>query len=265
MEIGHSVTLNNGLSMPTLGLGVWQMSEGEETENAVRWALEAGYRLIDTAKLYGNEKSVGKAVRASGIPRKEIFVTTKFWPADLVGVETAFEGSFKRLDLDYVDLYLIHFPVAFVPGVAKSVRNHTWKSFEKLYQGKRVRSIGISNFSVNQIKELLAICSVVPTVNQVKFNPFSYDAELLEFCKSKDIVIESYSPLTRGSHLSNAAVAKIARAHNKSPAQVMIRWALQHGTVVIPKSSRQERIKENLEVFDFDLSAEEIRRIDSLS
>src|SRR5258708_30341369 len=133
MEIGRSVTLNNGVAMPTLGLGVWQMREGEETENAVRWALEAGYRLIDTAKLYGNEKSVGKAIRDSRIPREEIFVTTKFWPSDLVGVAAAFERSFKKLDLDYVDLYLIHFPVAFVPGFGKSIRDRTWKSFEKLY------------------------------------------------------------------------------------------------------------------------------------
>src|SRR5690349_3886180 len=140
MEIEHTLTLNNGVAMPTLGLGVWQMSEGEETENAVRWALEAGYRLIDTAKLYGNEKSVGKAIRDSGIPREEIFVTTKFWPSDL-RVAAAFERSFKRLDLDYVDLYLIHFPLAFVPGLGKTIRDRTWKAFEKLYHDKRVRAI----------------------------------------------------------------------------------------------------------------------------
>jgi diketogulonate reductase-like aldo/keto reductase len=264
MNIRRTVTLNNGVSMPTLGLGVWQMREGEETENAVRWALDAGYRLIDTAKLYGNERSVGKAIRESGIPREEVFVTTKFWPTDLTGVKAAFERSFTKLDLGYIDLYLIHFPNV-VPGLGKSIRGHTWSGFEKLYESKRVRSIGISNFGVNQIKELLASCSVRPSVNQVQFNPFSYDKELLEFCASENIVVEAYSPLMRGRHLNHASLVGIAQGNHKSPAQVIIRWALQHQTVVIPKSSHRGRIAENSNVFDFELSAKEMKTIDSLA
>src|SRR5579863_10307983 len=158
MKIGRTVTLNNGLSMPTLGLGVWQMREGQETENAVRWALETGYRLIDTAKLYGNERSVGKAIRESGIPREEIFVTTKFWPTDL-SVEAAFERSFRKLDLGYIDLYLIHFPTV-VPGFGETIRIKTWTALEKLSESERVRSIGVSNYSIVQIEEIISSCSV---------------------------------------------------------------------------------------------------------
>jgi diketogulonate reductase-like aldo/keto reductase len=262
MNDGRAVTLNNGVVMPTLGLGVWQMHEGQETEKAVRWALEAGYRLIDTAKLYGNEKSVGKAIRESGIPREEVFVTTKFWPTDL-NVEAAFERSFTRLDLGYIDLYLIHFP-AVVPGVGGSLRNRTWSALEKLYESKRVRSIGISNYGINQIKEILENCSVRPVVNQIQFNPFSFDGELLEFCISEAIVVEAYSPLSRGRHLDHLAISDVAKRHGKSPAQVIIRWALQHETVVIPKSSRRERIVENSAVFDFELTVEEMKTMDRL-
>jgi diketogulonate reductase-like aldo/keto reductase len=265
MEIGRTLTLNNGVAMPTLGLGVWQMREGEETEKSVRWALEAGYRLVDTAKLYANEKSVGKAIRDSGIPREEIFVTTKFWPSDLVGVAAAFERSFDKLDLDYVDLYMIHFPVAFVPGLAGSIRERTWKSFEKLYREQRVRAVGVSNYSIGQIEEILANSSIAPAVNQIRFNPFSYDRDLLEFCAGKNIVVEAYSPLTRGHQLGHSAIANIATAHNRSPAQILIRWALQHGTVVIPKSSQRHRIVENSKVFDFDLSPGEMKELDSLA
>jgi len=263
MNIERTVTLNNGISMPTLGLGVWQMREGQETENAVRWALEAGYRLIDTAKLYGNERSVGKAIRESGVPREEVFVTTKFWPADLTGVEAAFERSFRKLDLGYIDLYLIHFP-NFVPGLGKTIRRRTWSAFEKLYVSKRVRSIGTSNYGFNQINEILADCSVRPAVNQVQFNPLSFDRELLGFCASENIIVEAYSPLTRGKHLNHPSILHIAHNHDKSPAQVMIRWALQHRTVVIPKSSHRERIAENSEVFDFELNSEEMKTINSL-
>ena len=263
MDIGRTVTLNNGVSMPVLGLGVWQMREGQETENAVRWALDAGYRLIDTAKLYGNERSVGKAIRESGIPREEVFVTTKFWPTDLTSVEAAFERSFKKLDLGYIDLYLIHFP-NFMPGLGKSIRNRTWSAFEKLYESKRVRSIGISNYSIKQTNEILANCSVRPAINQVQFNPFSYDSELLKFCASESIVVEAYSPLMRGGNLNHPSLSSIARNHHKSTAQIVVRWALQHGTVVIPKSSHRERIIENCEVFDFELSRDEMETIDTL-
>jgi diketogulonate reductase-like aldo/keto reductase len=265
MEIFPTLTLNNGVSMPTLGLGVWRMSQGEETENAVKWALEAGYRLIDTAKLYRNELSVGKAIRASGVPREEIFVTTKFWPTDFAGVEAAFERSFDELALGYIDLYLIHFPLGFLRGFWRGVRNKMWKGLERLYESKRVHAIGVSNYDIKQINELLENCTVPPTVNQVKFNPFSYDKELLRFCNSKSIVIESYSPLTRGRNLADPVITGIAQIHSKSPAQTMIRWALQHGTVVIPKSSQRDRIQENFEVFDFELTPAEMTTLDSVS
>jgi diketogulonate reductase-like aldo/keto reductase len=253
-SISQTIRLNNSVDIPALGLGVYQMKAGEETENAVKWALEAGYRLIDTAKLYSNEESVGKAIRESGIPREEIFVTTKLWPTDFLNPEEAFERSFKKLNLEYVDLYLIHFPVL-LSG------ERVWNTFEKLYAEKRVRAIGVSNYSVKDLSELLATCSVPPAVNQVRFNPFDYKKELLEFCKEKNIVVEAYSPLTQGRDLSNPVIVATAQAHKKSPAQIMIRWALQQGTVVIPKSSKKERIEENSQVFDFELNSEEMKNI----
>ena len=255
--IPKTVRLNNGVVMPTLGLGVYQMKEGEETEQAVHWALEAGYRLIDTAKLYNNETSVGRAVRASGIAREEIFVTTKLWPTDFLDPLAAFERSFKKLDLGYIDLYLIHSPIPYVPA-------NVWKTFEKLYAEKRVRAIGVSNYSIKQLEKLLSTRSVPPAVNQVEFNPFSYKKDLLEFCSAKGIVLEAYSPLMRGKDLYNPTIKKVADAHQKSPAQILIRWALQHGTVVIPKSSQKERIKENASVFDFEIGSEEMAMLDTL-
>lgn len=264
MKIERTITLNNGVSMPTLGLGVWQMKEGEETENAVREAFQMGYRLVDTAKLYGNEAGVGRAVRTSGIPREEVFVTTKLWPTDFMDVEGAFERSFRKLDIGYIDLYLIHHPIGLVPGLG-NIRNKIWKTFEKLYAEKRVRAIGVSNYDVEQMKEVLAHCAVPPAVNQIQFNPFSYAEDILRFCTASGIAVEAYSPLAQGRNLNNVLIREIAGVHKKSPAQIMIRWALQHHTIVIPKSSRKERMKENMEVFDFDLSADEMTALDSLS
>jgi len=263
-RVARIVTLNNGVVMPALGLGVWGMREGEETERAVSWALEAGYRLIDTAKLYGNEASVGKAVRASRIPREEIFVTTKLWPTDFTHVEAAFERSFKKLDLGYIDLYLIHFPLAFVPGFG-AVRSKIWQMFEKFYAQKRVRAIGVSNYGIRQLEEVMTRGTIPPAVNQIKFNPFVYKRDLLEFCRSKNIAVEAYSPLTRGHRLGHRAIQKLAAAHGRSPAQILIRWALQHGTIVIPKSSNKERIAANAHVFDFELTQEEMTSLDGLS
>ena len=256
-SVAKTLTLNNGIIIPTLGLGVYQMQEGQETEQAVRWALEAGYRLIDTAKLYANEVSVGKAIRASSIPREEIFVTTKLWPTDFLNPQAAFERSFKKLDLGYIDLYLIHFPIPYMSA-------NVWKTFEKLYAEKRVRAIGVSNYGIPQLEKLLSTCSVPPAVNQVKFNPFAYKKELLDFCKSKDIILEAYSPLTQGKKLGHQVIKKIADKHHKSPAQVLIRWALQQGTVAIPKSSHKNRLEENLQVFDFELNSEEMASLNIL-
>jgi methylglyoxal/glyoxal reductase len=262
--VQRQIVLNNGVTMPALGLGVWAMREGEETENAVRWALESGYRLIDTAKLYGNERSVGRAVRSSGIPRDEVFVTTKLWPTDFARVERAFESSLNKLDLGYIDLYLIHFPVAFIPGFG-AVRRKVWNTLEKLYARKLVRAIGVSNYSAANVDETIAAGKVPPAVNQIKLNPFVYDQKLIAFCKSRNIAVEAYSPLTRARRLNHPVIAKIAAAHGRSPAQVLIRWALQHGTIVIPKSSHRERIAGNARVFDFELSRDEVDSLDHLS
>jgi methylglyoxal/glyoxal reductase len=263
-NIGSQAVLNNGLNMPMLGLGVWQMREGAETENAVRWALDAGYRLIDSAKLYRNERSVGRAVRSSGIRREEIFVTTKLWPTDFGRVERAFEGSLQRLDLGYIDLYLIHFPVAFIPGFA-AIRRRVWSTLEKLYARRLVRAIGVSNYDQSNIDETMSAATIPPAVNQIRLNPFVYDRKLIQFCQSRGIAVEAYSPLTRARRLNHPLITRIAANHGRSPAQVLIRWALQHGAIVIPKSSRRERIVENARVFDFELGHDEAEALDQLS
>jgi methylglyoxal/glyoxal reductase len=263
-NIGSQAVLNNGLNMPMLGLGVWQMREGAETENAVRWALDAGYRLIDSAKLYRNESTLGRAVRSSGIRREEIFVTTKLWPTDFGRVERAFEGSLQRLDLGYIDLYLIHFPVAFIPGFA-SIRRRVWSTLEKLYARRLVRAIGVSNYDQSNIDETMSAATIPPAVNQIRLNPFVYDRKLIQFCQSRGIVVEAYSPLTRARRLNHPLITRIAANHGRSPAQVLIRWALQHGAIVIPKSSRRERILENARVFDFELGHDEAEALDQLS
>jgi diketogulonate reductase-like aldo/keto reductase len=264
MQVSRTVTLNNGLVIPTLGLGVWAMREGAETENAVRWALDAGYRLFDTAKLYGNERSVGRAIRASGVRREEIFVTTKIWPTQFFNPETAFERSLANLDIGHIDLYLIHFPVDFIPGFG-ILRKRVWDVLEKELARGRARAIGVSNYSIARINEVLTSGRVPPAVNQVYFNPFAYKRELLQFCNSKNIAVEAYSPLTRARRLHHPVIRKIAEANGRSPAQVLIRWALQHGTVVIPKSSHRERIISNAQVFDFELSHSDMAALNALT
>jgi diketogulonate reductase-like aldo/keto reductase len=243
--------------MPVLGLGVWSMAEGAETEQAVLWALEAGYRLIDTAKIYGNEASVGRAVRKSGIAREEIFVTTKLWPSDFFRVTAALQKSLDKLGLAYIDLYLIHWPVPLV-------RSGIWKDFEKIYAAGLALSIGVSNYSVKQLAALGA-ADIPPAVNQVLFHPFSYKKELLDYCKSKNIALEAYSPLARGRKLNDPVIARLAGKHAKTPAQIMIRWSLEHGLIVIPKSSNQKRIFENTKVFDFHIENDDMKVLDNLS
>ncbi len=250
--------------MPVLGLGAWQLREGAEAENAVRWALDAGYRLFDTARMYGNERSVGRAIRASGIPREDVFVTTKIWPIDFFDPQAAFERSLAKLDIGYIDLYLIHHPVDFIPGF-RALRRRVWQLLENEYARKRTRAIGVSNYSISQIADVLAENSVPPTVNQVRFNPFDFKKDLLAFGNAKNIAIESYSPLTRARRLHDPAIRRIAEAHARSPAQVLIRWGLQHGTVVIPKSSRRDRIIENARVFDFELTRDDMTTLDALT
>jgi diketogulonate reductase-like aldo/keto reductase len=254
-----STTLNNGVDMPVLGLGVYKSRPGRETRDAVHWALEEGYRHIDTARLYRNEADVGAAVKASGLPRGDLFIVTKLWNADQGYDKTrrALEQSLRDLDTDYVDLYLMHWPVA-------EKRLESWRAMESLLEDGHCRAIGVSNFTVAHVEGLLARADVVPAVNQVEFSPFLYQRELLETCRRHGIQVEAYSPLTHGRRLADARVTAISRDHAKTPAQVLIRWGLQHELVVIPKSVRRERIAENRDVFDFEISADEMTQLDAL-
>ncbi|MBB6733037.1 aldo/keto reductase [Cohnella zeiphila] len=259
VNVPQTVELLNGVLMPKLGLGVWRSQEGEETENAVAAALKAGYRLIDTASLYENEASVGRAVRASGLPRDQVFVTTKMWNNEQGYDETlkAFERSMERLKLDYVDLYLVHWPV---PGKYKT----TYRALEKLYEVGKVRAIGVSNFLEHHLEDLMGSCRIKPMVNQVEMHPLLTRKPLLEFCKREGIQVESWRPLMKGG-LDLPLLRELADKYGKTPAQIVIRWHLQLGVVTIPKSVHADRIRENGQVFDFRLSREDMERIDALN
>ena len=255
-----STLLNNGVEIPRLGLGVYQAPPGESTLRAVKYALDVGYRHIDTAWLYGNEGDVGKAILESSIEREEIFITTKVWNSDQGYRSTlaACERSLQRLGLAYVDLYLIHWPV-------EGQNNNTWKAMIQLLREGKTRAIGVSNYEIFHLQEIFQNFDVVPSVNQVEFHPFLYQNELLEFCKNNNIQLEAYSPLTRGQRLNYPAVVLLAKKYDKSPAQILIRWSLQHGLVVIPKSKQENRIRENSQVFDFQLEEEDMKLLDSLN
>ena len=244
--------------MPALGLGTWKMSDGGEAETAVRAGIDAGYRLIDTAKLYGNERSVGRAVRGSGVKREELFVTTKLWPTDFFNPQKAFDTSMSELDIGYVDLYLVHWPVPLMP---KSV----WQAMELIYTSGKAKAIGVSNYGPADIEKLLGYASVTPAVNQIKFSPFDFEKETLEYCKEKSIVVEAYSPLTLGSNLNDNTIADLAQKYGKTPAQIMLRWCVEHGTVPLPKSSNPGRMRENMAIFDFELSQQDMETLDALS
>ncbi|WP_099221530.1 aldo/keto reductase [Listeria costaricensis] len=260
MGIKDTVTLANGVEMPRLGFGVWKVKDGEEAVNSVKWAIEAGYISIDTAAAYRNEEGVGQAIRESGKPRDELFITTKLWNADQGYASTleAFETSLSKLGLDYVDLYLIHWPVA---GKFKE----TWRAFEKLYQEKKVRAIGVCNFHEHHLKELMADAEIIPMVNQIELHPLLSQEPLRAFCKEHDIVVEAWSPLGSGQLLQNAELQKIADKYGKSVAQVILRWDLQHGIVTIPKSVHEDRIQQNADLYDFELHAEDMAAIDALN
>ena len=260
LTIETKLQLNDGHLIPQLGLGVWQISAGK-TADVVLAALEAGYRHIDTASAYGNEESVGTAIRMSGIPRESIFVTTKLWNSDHGNPERALDTSLRKLKMNYIDLYLIHFPVR--------QRRQSWRALEALQRKGKTRSIGVSNFTIAHLRELLAESETVPAVNQVEFHPYLYQQDLLAFCQAKGIVIEAYSPLTHGERLKDPRLVAIAKKYSssktKSTAQILIRWALQHGLVVIPKSSNRRRILENADVFDFEISEDDMRLLDSFN
>ena len=267
--VGNTVvTLNNGVKMPQFGLGVWQSPVGEATKNAVTWALQAGYRHIDTAAIYKNEADVGAGIRASGVPREQIFVTTKLWNADQ-GYEStlaAFEESRKKLGLDYVDLYLIHWPRGNAI-VAKEGKKYldSWRAFEKLYAEKKVRAIGVSNFNIHHLEDIFAMCNVAPMVNQIELHPLNNQQKLRQYCKEHGIQVEACSPLGGGQLLLDNKLASIPEKYHRTVAQVILRWELQHNIVVIPKSVRRERIESNANVFDFELSAEDMAQIDAMN
>ena len=252
---GRTRVLADGTEIPLLGLGVWQVPEGRECEDAVGWALEAGYRHIDTAQAYGNERSVGRALRDSGVPREEVFITTKFFPRHQDPAAEA-ERSLERLGVEFVDLYIIHWP--------EGGPTWAWDGMQRARERGHARSIGVSNFSIAELDELIAVADVAPTVDQVQFSPFEYRRRLLEACEERGVVIEAYSPLGTGRHLGDRTVAEIADRLGRTPAQVLIRWSVQRELVVLPKSTHRERIAQNAEVFDFTLSAEDMAALDAL-
>jgi diketogulonate reductase-like aldo/keto reductase len=255
----HAV-LNNDLEIPLLGLGVYQSPPGKTTENAVRYALMIGYRLIDTAQLYGNEEDVGRALRKSGVSREEVFITTKVWNSDQ-GYESTLQAcnkSLKKLGLSYLDLYLIHWPVP-------EVSEETWKAMVRLLREQKTRAIGVSNYDIDDLSQLMQSSDVLPAVDQVEFHPFLYQERLLRFCEKNRIQMEAYSPLTRGMRINHPTIVAVANKYRKTPAQVLIRWSLQHGLVVIPKSIQEDRILENSRVFDFQLEFEDMKLFDSLN
>ncbi|MFC7320105.1 aldo/keto reductase [Halobacillus campisalis] len=259
MDITSKVLLSNGVEMPLIGLGVYKVDGGGEVYETVKTALAAGYRHIDTASFYDNETGVGKAIQDSGIPREDIFLTTKVWNDEQGYEETlqAFERSLERLGVDYVDLYLIHWPV---PNLFKE----TWKAFEKLYQEGKVKAIGVSNFTISHLSELLLNAKTVPMVNQVEFHPKLFQKELMEYCNENNIQLEAWSPLARGSYLKDPELEEIAGKYGKSTAQIILRWDVQHGIVTIPKSTKKERQIENADIFDFELTEKDMEQINEL-
>lgn len=260
MDLRERVTLNNGVKMPVLGLGTFRAKQGEETYNAVRYALEAGYRHIDTAAIYGNEESVGEAISDSKIPREEIFVTTKLWNEDMRNgtQQRAIQQSLSKLGLSYVDLYLIHWPV-------RGKYTDSWLELEKMYEQGLARAIGVSNFHIHHLQDVLKVCKIMPAVNQVECHPYLSQAELADFCKEKGIQFEPWSPLAAGKALSDGVLKELGAKYNKDTAQIILRWGLQRGFVNIPKSVNKERIISNAKIFDFQLSSEDMSRIFALN
>ncbi|WP_371825509.1 aldo/keto reductase [Pontibacillus sp. ALD_SL1] len=259
-SLQDTIKLNNGVDMPRLGLGVFKAEDGEEVINSVKWALEHGYRSIDTAAAYKNEEGVGQALKDSGLSRDEIFVTSKLWNSDQGYEETlqAFETSLEKLGLDYLDLYLIHWPV-------EGKYKESWKAMEKLYHDGKIRAIGVSNFHPHHLDDLLKDAEVTPVINQVELHPKLAQQEVRDYCEKHDIVVEAWSPLMQGQILEEPVIQELAEKYNKTAAQIVIRWDLQIGIVTIPKSTKQHRIQENADVFDFELTDEEVVKITELN
>lgn len=248
-----TITLNNGINMPQLGLGVYAPRHNNEIQQAVEWALEAGCRLIDTAAAYGNEREVAAALQSAGVPRQEVFITTKVWNDDQGYEQTlrAFDRSLERLQLDVVDLYLIHWPV-------KEHRRETWRALEKIYADGRARAIGVSNYYGPHLDELFEQANITPAVNQFEFSPYCYLPDVLTYCREKNIQSEGYAPLVRGEKKDDSRLVELADEYGKTTFQVLVRWSLQHGVVTIPKSVKRDRIRENFDVLDFTITDEDM-------
>ncbi|MES5952418.1 aldo/keto reductase [Bacillus fungorum] len=263
-NLQSKAVLNNGVEMPWFGLGVFKVEEGPELVEAVKAAIKAGYRSIDTAAIYGNEKAVGEGIRAgieaTGISREDLFITSKVWNADQGYEETiaAYEESLKKLELDYLDLYLVHWPVE---GKYKD----TWRALETLYNEKRVRAIGVSNFQIHHLQDVMKDAEIKPMINQVEYHPRLTQKELQDFCKEQGIQMEAWSPLMQGQLLDNETLQAIAEKHGKTTAQVILRWDLQNGVITIPKSTKEHRIVANADIFNFELTKEDMEKIDALN
>lgn len=248
----NSIPLNDNLSIPLLGFGTWKL-KGDDAYKAVTKALEVGYRHIDTATIYGNEEEVGKAIADSGVSRKEIFVTTKLWNSDHNDAENALQTSLTKLRLDHVDLYLMHWP--------ELTRKNAWEQMIELQSQGLTASIGVSNFTERHLTELITNSNVVPAVNQVEFNPFLHQTALVSYCKEQGIALEAYSPLTHAHKLDDNRLVAIAKKYDKTPAQILLRWAVQQDIVVIPKSSNPQRIEENFDIFNFEISEDDLSKM----
>ncbi|MBP7087252.1 MAG: aldo/keto reductase [Methanomassiliicoccales archaeon] len=263
MVRGHNASsfrfrLNNGVEVPALGLGTYKLT-GEQAYAPVRMALDCGYRHIDTASFYENEEAIGRAVRESEVPREEVFITSKVWNTEQGFEETldAFDRTLQRLGTDYLDLYLVHWPVS-------EKRLDTYRALERLYKDGRVRAIGVSNFTVRHLQELYGACQVMPAVNQVEMSPFLFQKDLLEHCQARDVLVTAFSPFGRGQVLGDPVLAEIGRRHRKTPAQVILRWCLQKGMAVIPRSADLGHLRQNSQVFNFSLDKEDMDKLDLL-
>ncbi len=259
-NLQDKLKLHNGIEMPYIGLGVFQMKEKEESLAAIKSAIHQGYKSIDTAQLYENEDIVGRAVRESGVPRKDLFITTKVWNENQGYDSTlkAFETSLKELNMDYVDLYLIHWPV-------KEKYLDTWRALERLYDEKMIRAIGVSNFQIHHLEDLAVNSNIKPVINQVELHPRFTQEPLREYCLGEGIAVEAWAPLGQGRLLEEPTIKHLAEKHQKTTAQIILRWHLQNGIIIIPKSVREERIKENVNLFDFELTLKEMNELNALN